>query len=468
MTRLRFLFLPLLLFVLLTACASTPPKVEQAMRGLVPLTQVQGRTYTPVTAEQQMRESRVPAVSMALIEGDRIVWTHAWGLADVEANRKATPKTLFQAASISKPVTATAALRLVDAGKLSLDEDVNARLKTWKIPPFEFKGTVTPRRLMSHTAGLTVHGFPGYKRGGLLPSVVQVLNGEKPANSAAIKVDIEPGSKWRYSGGGYVVLQTLLSDITGKPFPVVMREQVLAPAGMQSSTFEQPIPDAMLPLTATAYDGDGKAVEGKHHIYPEMAPAGLWTTPSELAKWLLALDDLLAPETLKAMLTEQLEKSRFGLGIGVEGSGNDLELSHAGSNQGFRATFRYYPARKQGVVIMSNGDNGASVVAPMLLALANQYGWPGFKTNVIVPIEIAAAALQEVSGTYVPADLPIELVVSTDGGKAFMTLGGKTSEIIPTAKDVFTSVNGGTLKFERNEAGKVTGLNFNGRKLRKL
>jgi CubicO group peptidase (beta-lactamase class C family) len=437
------------------------------MRGLVPLTQVQGRRYPPATVEQQMRENRVPAVSMALIDEGRVAWAGAWGLADVEARREATSETLFQAASISKPVTATAALRLVDAGQLSLDEDVNARLRTWKVPPFEFSQKVTPRRLMAHTAGLTVHGFPGYARGEEIPSVVQVLNGEKPANSAAIVVDVEPGSKWRYSGGGYVVLQTLLADVTGKPFPQVMREQVLDPVGMRASTFEQPIPGAMLPKTATAYDGDGKPVAGKHHVYPEMAAAGLWTTPAELAQWLLALDDLLTPETLQAMLTEQLEKTRYGLGIGVEGSGNDLELSHAGSNEGFRVTFRYYPARRQGVVIMSNGDNGAAVVAPMLLALANQYGWPGFKTNVIVPVEVTAEGLQEVAGTYIPPDRPIELVVSVEEGKAFMTLGGKTTEIVPTAKDVFTSVQGGTLRFERDDSGKVTGLNFNGRKLRR-
>jgi CubicO group peptidase (beta-lactamase class C family) len=466
MTRLRLL-VSSLLPLLLAACATAPPPAERALRTLVPPIQVQGRTYTPATVEQQMREHRVPAVSMALIDDGRIVWTQAWGLSDVEAGRKATTSTLFQAASVSKPVAATAALTLVDAGRLTLDEDVNTRLRTWQVPSSGFAGKVTPRRLMSHTAGLTVHGFPGYERGSALPSVVQILNGEPPANSAAIKVDIEPGSMWRYSGGGYVVLQTLLGDVTGKPFPQVMREQVLGHAGMRDSTFEQPIPDAALPRTATAYDDDGKPVEGQHHVYPELAAAGLWTTPADLAKWLLALDDLLTPATRNAMFTEQLEKSRFGLGIGLDGSGDDLVLSHAGSNRGFRATFRYLPARRQGVVIMTSSENGAAVVLPMLHALANQYGWPGIKATVLVPVETTAGALREIAGTYVPPDRPLELVISTEGDQAFMTVAGKTTEIIPTASDVFSSVQGGTLKFERDESGKITGVSFNGRKLRR-
>jgi CubicO group peptidase (beta-lactamase class C family) len=144
-----------------------------------------------------------------------------------------------------------------------------------------------------------------------VPTGVQVLNGVPPANTKSVRVDIEPGSEWRYSGGGYVVLQTLLSDVTNQPFPHIMRERVLGPAGMRTSTYEQPIPAALRALAATAYQGDGQAVEGKHHLYPEMAAAGLWTSPTELAQWLLALDETLTPATLKAMFTEQKKGERL-------------------------------------------------------------------------------------------------------------------------------------------------------------
>jgi CubicO group peptidase (beta-lactamase class C family) len=467
MTPLRH-FLVLLCFIPLSlaGCATTPSGIQRATQSLVPALQVEGRAYPPVSVEQQMREHRVPAVSVAFIDQGRIVWTKAWGLADVERGREATPATLFQAGSLSKPLSATAALRMVDAGTLSLDDDVNSRLHTWKVPPGDFGGKVTLRRLLSHTSGLMVSGFPGYPAGAPLPSATQILEGVPPANTPPIRLDAEPGSRWRYSGGGYVVVQTLLSDVGGKPFAEVMREQVLKPAGMVASTFEQPIPAAYATI-ATGHDDSGKPIAGRHHVYPEMAAAGLWTTPADLARWLLALDDLLTPPTLQAMLTEQKEQSRFGLGIGVAGSRNDPELSHAGANQGFRATFRYLPARRQGVVIMTNGENGASVAAPLLMALAKEYGWPGPKPNVIVPIEVAPAVLEEFTGTWVSADRPLEAAIFSADGKLFMRIGDEQSELVPTAKDVLTSLSGGTLRLERDESGKVQSLVFNGRKLRR-
>ena len=246
--------------LLLTACKKDPPPpptIDHALRALLPAIRVEGRTYTPATVEQRMQEHHVSAVSIAVIDAGRVVWARAYGLADVEEQRKATPQTLFQAASISKPVAATAALTLVDDGLLALDDDVNAKLRTWKVPPFAFEQKVTLRRLLSHTAGLTVHGFPGYAPAGPLPTGVQILNGVPPANTKAVRVDIEPGSQWRYSGGGYVVLQMLLSDVTHQPFPQIMRERVLGPARMRTSTYEQPIPAALRTLAATAYHGDG-------------------------------------------------------------------------------------------------------------------------------------------------------------------------------------------------------------------
>lgn len=453
------------LFLVLTACATTPPQIDKAMRDLLPNTQVQGRTYAPATVEERMRQHDVPAVSIAVIDGDRVVWTRAYGMADVEENRKATTRTLFQAASISKPVAATGALTLVDDGQLSLDEDVNARLRSWKVPPFEFKELVTLRRLLSHTAGLTVHGFPGYAPGTPVPTGVQVLDGVPPTNTKPVRVDIEPGSKWRYAGGGYVVLQTLVSDVTGKPFPEVMRERVLAPAGMRTSTYEQPLPAALRPLAAAAYHGDGDSVKGKYHTYPEMAAAGLGTTPAELSNWILALDELLSPATLKEMFTEQKEKTGFGLGIGVSGTGNDLQVSHSGSNEGFRCTFVYYPARRQGVVVMTNSDSGSAVGMQMLHAIARQYGWPGYKPNVIVPIAVPVETLQEYAGAYQHPDLPIALVVSVEEGRVFMTANNNKQELVPVEKDVFASVQGGRMRFERDESGKVTNLLFAGRKL---
>ncbi|HEX2121902.1 MAG TPA: serine hydrolase [Thermoanaerobaculia bacterium] len=434
------------------------------MRQLLPATRVEGRTYAPATVEQRMREHGVPAVSIAVIENGRVAWARSYGLADVGEGRKATTQTLFQAASISKPVAATAALTLVDDRLLALDADVNAKLRSWKVPPHRFDEKVTLRRLVSHTAGLTVHGFPGYAPAGAVPTAVQILDGIAPANTKAVRVDVAPGSQWRYSGGGYVVLQTLLSDATGKPFPQLMRERVFGPAAMRTSTVEQPLPPALRELAATAYRGDGKAIEGKHHLYPEMAAAGLWTTPSELAQWVLALDDLLAPATLKEMFTTQ-EKGSFGLGVALRGRGDDLEVSHGGSNEGFRGMLVYYPRRGSGVVVMTNSDNGSFVASQVVNALARYFRWPGYGLNTIEPIDVPSAKLQEYTGRYPFRGAPYEAVIAFEKGRLFMDSFGNRQEIVPVDTDEFESVEGGRIEFERDTNGRVTTLSLGGMKL---
>jgi CubicO group peptidase (beta-lactamase class C family) len=461
--RTLFFLLPALL---LAACKEEPRpgSVEQAMRELMPATRVEGRTYTPSTVEQRMKEYGVPAVSVAVIENGRVAWARSYGLADVEEGRQATTGTLFQAASISKPVAATAALTVVDDRVLALDVDVNAKLRSWKVPPHQFSEKVTLRRLLSHTAGLTVHGFPGYAPAGAVPTARQVLDGAPPANTEAVRVDVEPGSEWRYSGGGYIVVQTLLSHVTGKPYPQLLQERVLGPAGMRASTVEQPLPPALRALAATAYHGDGKAVPGKHHLYPEMAAAGLWTTPTELAQWVLALENLLAPETLEEMFTVQ-EKGNFGLGVALRGRGDDLEVSHGGSNEGFRCNLVYYPRQGSGVVVMTNSDNGSAVATQVVHALARYFRWPGYRVSTIEPIDVPPAKLQEYTGRYPVPGLPMETVIAVENGRLFMAFNNSRQEIVPVDTDEFESVEGGEIEFERDANGKVMTLSLGGMKL---
>ena len=185
---------------------------------------------------------------MALIRDYRVVWEAAVGLADREEGKKATAETLFQAGSISKPVTAAALLREAQKGTFRLDVDVNDYLKSWKLPANELtaREKVTLERILSHGAGLTVHGFPGYAAGEAVPTVPQVLDGAPPANTAPVRVDLVPGSRWRYSGGGYTIAQLAMSDTLGQAFPDLMRTLCLAPAGMSLSTYEQPLPASRL------------------------------------------------------------------------------------------------------------------------------------------------------------------------------------------------------------------------------
>src|SRR5262249_44908036 len=269
----------LFLVVLLTAAtsakdSSTPSaRLQRIEQNAVELPAEPGQPPTRLSLPELMKAFNVAGLSIAVIEKYKIVDVKAYGVIAPGSTTPVTPTTLFQAGSISKPVAAAGALALVQQGKLSLDEDVNQKLTTWKVPDNEFPRTekVTLRPIMSHTAGLTVHGFPGYDIDDPVPTLVQVFNGEKPANTAPIRVDTIPGTKWRYSGGGVTIEQQLMIDVTGKPFPALMPELVLDTIGITDSSYEQPLPAGRAAMTAGGGYPDGKPVHGKWHVYPEMA-----------------------------------------------------------------------------------------------------------------------------------------------------------------------------------------------------
>jgi CubicO group peptidase (beta-lactamase class C family) len=335
---------------------------------------------------QQMAKRGILGVSLAVIDGGKIVKAKGYGVTDAKSGAPVTAETLFQAGSISKTVAAVGALRLVEQGKLKLDEDVNAGLKTWRIPENEFTKDqkVTLRRILSHSAGLTVHGFPGYEVGAPRPTLTQVLNGEKPSNTSAIRVDVVPGTQWRYSGGGYTILQQLTMDVSGQPFPKLMRESVLAPLGMADSTFDQPLPESRATKTASGYWPESKPVKGRWHVYPEMAAAGLWTTPTDLARFSIAVQDayagkpgaILSQSTAREMLKYQ--KADDGLGFFLQSSGKTLRFVHNGRDAGFDAMLSAYAESGQGAVIMINANEDSQMMTRILEANAKQYHWPSF------------------------------------------------------------------------------------------
>jgi CubicO group peptidase (beta-lactamase class C family) len=331
---------------------------------------------------QLMELYKVPGLSIAVIDDFKVVWAKGYGTIGTGSSAPVTTRTLFQAGSISKPVAATGMLALVEQGKLLLDEDVNVKLKTWKVPENEFtkEQKVTLRRLASHTAGLTVHGFPGYDVDASMPTLVQIFYGEKPANTAPIRVDILPGTQERYSGGGITVEQQLMMDVTGKAFPELMRETVLAKIGMTDSSYEQPLPPARATMTAIGTYSDGKPVHGKWHIYPEMAAAGLWTTPTDLAKFAIEIansrhgkaNHVLSQKTTEEMLTPVMDGA--GLGFFVEKE-NPGQFGHNGADEGFQALLSMNSESGKGVAIMADSDNGISVANYVLRRVAQEYAW---------------------------------------------------------------------------------------------
>jgi CubicO group peptidase (beta-lactamase class C family) len=353
--------------------------VEALERSVVALPGPRPGPRTASLAER-MRDMRVPAVSVAFIEGGRVKWARAYGEAVAGSGRRVTTQTRFQAGSLSKAVAAAGALRLVDRGRLALDEDVNLRLRGWRVPaPANWAGQVTLRRLLSHTAGLTVSAYPGYGAGRPLPTLVQSLRGAPPAATAPVRLFAEPGTRTAYSGGGYSVAQLLMSEAAGRDFPRLMERILLRPAGMSRSGFSPP---PGLRGAAGGHDGDGAPIAGGGALYPEMAAAGLWTTPSDYGRFLVALQDswagrpgaLLKPGSARAMMTPVL--TDYGLGVTLLERGGRRVVTHGGSNEGFECRFvAFLDGSRQGLVIMTNGDNGGFLAAAIQRTLTQVYGW---------------------------------------------------------------------------------------------
>ncbi|HEY7850263.1 MAG TPA: serine hydrolase domain-containing protein, partial [Ktedonobacterales bacterium] len=349
--------------------------------------------------DQRMAEDGVPGVSVAVIEGGRIAWARGYGVMEAGQPERVTPATLFQCASISKPVAAVVALRLVESGALTLDEDVNERLTSWKIPPITYwneqgrvdmRPRITVRQLLSHTAGLTVHGFPGYPVDAPLPHLTEILNGEPRANTPPIRLDSLPGVQMRYSGGGYTVLTQLLQDVTGQTFPALARELALDPLGMSASGYEQPLPPQRAHLAARAHRTQRQPVPGGWHVYPELAPDGLWAPPADLARFALGLQAALRGEpgailsaaTVREMMTPQapeLGVEAVGLGVFLSGEGETARFRHSGGNDGFSCELAAYQRHGQGAVVMTNSDDGWFLILEIVNAIADAYVWPDYQ-----------------------------------------------------------------------------------------
>jgi len=421
---------------------------------------------------EQMRKRHLPGLSLVIIQDGKIVKAKGYGVTKKGGKIPVTPSTLFQAGSISKPVAAVGALRLVDRGRLSLDEDVNTKLVTWKVPENEYmkEKKVTLRGLLSHTAGLTVHGFPGYEVGGTVPTLAQILDGEKPTNTAAIRVDVVPGSRWSYSGGGYTVMQQLVLDVTGRAYPLYMGEAVLEPLGMNESTFEQPLPGAKAKVTATGHYQDRSLVKGRWHIYPEMAAAGLWATPSDLARFAIGVQNayagkpgaVLSRQTTREMLTKL--KNNYGLGVGLNGEGRTLRFAHGGRDEGFDAMLMAYAETGQGAVIMINANDNSRMVSRILSRIASEYGWPDFPTSVPMKHPVAdvdGKTLDAYAGRYEFANNRM-LTFVTDRGRLFTQVDGFVDEeFVPeTATRFLSAERGAQVTFTKDNNGEVNGFEW--------
>ncbi len=438
----------LLTITLLHSCSEAPTadatndRVKKVETGLTTPIYIEGDSTWSI--EERMSHYGVPGVSIAVIKNGKIEWAKAYGVMDKESRSPVTVKTLFQAASISKPVTAYGALTLVEQKKIALDEDINTYLKSWKLPENEFtkEKKVTVKNLLNHSAGITVHGFLGYSPDLPVPTLVEVLNGTPPANSDASVVDKVPGESFRYSGGGYNIVQQMMMDVEGTSFPELMKELVLQPLEMNNSTYKQPLTGEQLTMAATGYLPDGAMVKGKRHTYPEMAPAGLWTTATDLANFAINIQETLKGKGQKGLSREMTAKmitpsveDFIGIGIFINKKKDEVYIGHGGWNEGFSSEMLAHKDKGHGVVVLTN-SNHPNFISELIRSVALTYQWDDY-VPVYDKMKIDSAYIAEISGRYpINGNRRIE-VYQNNGQLMTKELGEEPTELIKISDSTY-------------------------------
>lgn len=461
----------ILLFFILIACETPKSRTQKRKKsvenGLLKAIVFKGQEPERMMLEDRMNYYRVPGVSIAVIYQNRIDWAKAYGVKEVGRLEPVTTHSLFQAASLSQPVAALAALCFVDQGRITLDSDVNEFLSSWKLP--ENRNTrenkVTLRTLLSHCAGLVPHEFIGYPQSKPLPTLRQILDGQKPANSPAVRVYAIPGSRYSYSELGYAILQQLLIDLEKKPFPEIMKEIVFQPLGMERSTFESPLPAGVKEMTVTGHLREGEPLEGKWFHYPEMAAAGLWTTPTDLALFLIDVmktargvsRKVVSAELARAMLTPQIDIQ--GCGFLIEDSGDNLFFHMKGKNNGYECFMVAYPVKGEGVVVMTNSDDGSYLIEEILRGVSAAYEWPHFQPEEKTLYRLDFSVYAQYVGKYEVNPEYILDVAHEDYYLVITPTGQAPTRFFAQGLSVFFSTDPYiVIRFEKDDEGRVAGL----------
>jgi CubicO group peptidase (beta-lactamase class C family) len=423
-------------------------KIAAVEQGLMPAIRIEGED-SRWSLQERMQNYNIPGISLAVAEDGEVAWAAGYGSAEVGTDTTVDADTLFQGASISKVVNAFAVMQQVQAGKLDLDTNVNQYLKSWQVPENELtrRRPVTLRGILSHSAGLSVHGFGGIPHGKPVPTLLQIITGEAEGYRA-VEVDIMPGTEQRYSGGGTCVAQQILEDVTGKTFAELVEENIFGPLGLARSTFEDQLPDdPSLENYSAEHDEQGELCEGRWGMYPTKAAGGLWTTPSEYLRFLAEIrrawhgqSELLSQEIARTMLTRQ-PGGAFGLGPRVVNDGALMRIQHGGSNQGFQCDAQLYIDSGKGAVVMTNGAGGMPLYWEVLNAIASEHLWPGYLLPPKRPVSLSVEELDRYVGEYKvtagfePAD---SLTVWREGDTLMSQLGGSrltASEVLLEAPD---------------------------------
>ncbi|WP_276485638.1 serine hydrolase domain-containing protein [Paraflavitalea pollutisoli] len=463
------IFLTILLLQALTALTAQQPssstineqiaRVEASLSGgLV----VDGK---PFTLAERMKHYNVAGVSIAVIDNYQVVWAKGYGYADKKEKRKVTTNTLFEPGSISKSLNAVGVLRLAQEGKLDLYQDINQYLINWKFPydTVSHGKKITTAQLLSHSAGLGVHGFPGYHRDSALPSVMDMLDGRAPSNTGAVRSVAEPGKEFRYSGGGTLITQQMLTDLTQQRYEQYMEEQVFRPLGMTNSSYQQPPAGSQLKQLATGYKRNGDEVRGKYFVYPEKAAAGLWTTPTDLCKYMMEIQQAYQGKSSKVLNQEMVKlhvtpyKNDVALGTFIQNRNGALYFDHTASNEGFTGVFIAGLTNGKGAVVFMNADDG-SLMFELINSIALVYNWEGFpKPEQISTVPVHDTITAKYIGDYITDGIFSRVTKEIDG--LYYWIEGINSKMHFTSATDFRNIEFGSAKtFVFDSIGMVTGF----------
>lgn len=446
---------------------SLDERIRRVENGLLVPIIIKGEPSAAMKLADRMQFYKTPGVSVAVINNGKIEWARGYGVLETSGSKPVTPETLFQAASISKPVAAFAALRLVQENKLNLDEDVNKKLVSWKVPENDFtkEQKITLRELLSHSASLTVHGFEGYSSDKQVPTLLQILDGTAPANSTPIRVDAAPNKEFRYAGGGYVIMQELLVDVTGKSFPAFVQETIFKKLGMTRSTYQQPLPMEFWNSAAVGHRPDGGKLQGNWNTYPEMAAAGLWTTPSDLARFAIEIQKSKAGKSNKALSVKMIKEmlspqvGGWGLGLELQAKNESKRFAHGGANEGYRCLMVAYTDTGQGAVVMTNSDSGGALAAEIMRSVAKEYGWLDYLPKEKVIASIDPKIFEDYVGQYQLAPNFIIAITNENGKLMLQAAGQPKNELLAESEtDFFLKTIDAQIKFVKDGEGKVTRL----------
>jgi CubicO group peptidase (beta-lactamase class C family) len=444
---------------------SVSAQQEKVETGLTERVHIKGRPLSRWTISQRMVHYHVPSVSLAVINNGALEWARTYGWKQAGPPDLADTETLFQAASVSKVITALATLRLVQLKDLGLKDDISERLHSWKLPNSS-GDMVTIDELLSHNAAINwPPGESALAAAGPLPTLLQRLKGEPPAQNKPVQVDGVPGSGFRYSNGGYLILGQLISETTGKNFSESVEDLVFKPLHVAHSTFQAFTPDSAPKNIAFGHTADGVVEDGNWRVVgaPE---GGLWTTASDLAQTVIAIQrsfrgakgSFLSPPLAKQMLTRQ--NKRWGLGVQLQGSGDDLAFRHDGSTPGYKAVLFAYASRGQGAVILTNADRGGELADELLYSIAAAYDWPDFRVVEKEIVEISPEDLKQFVGQYEMTP-GAYATITLEGGKLYGQVRGRDkTELFPESATKFFMIEGPTVEFEKDSTGKVTALVF--------